>query len=61
MTERGYCTFNQPEKILKLSALIQEVRIVARNVDKEAGLCSNTAVIPRRNFRPTTEQAVAPQ
>ena len=29
------------------------VRIVDRKVDKEAGTCSSTAVIPRRNLFPT--------
>jgi hypothetical protein len=29
------------------------VRIVDRKVDKEAGTCSSTAVIPKRNLFPT--------
>jgi len=33
--------------------VLSDVRIVDRKVDKEAGTCSSTAVIPRRNLFPT--------
>ena len=33
-----------------VNEVLSEVRIVDRNVDKEAGTCSSTAVIPKRNL-----------
>ena len=33
--------------------VLSDVRIVDRKVDKEAGTCSSTAVIPKRNLFPT--------
>jgi hypothetical protein len=33
--------------------VLSDVRIVDRNVDKEAGTCSSTAVISKRNLFPT--------
>ncbi len=36
-----------------VNEVLSDVRIVDRNVNKEAGLCSSTAVIPKRNLFPT--------
>jgi hypothetical protein len=36
-----------------VNEVLTDVRIVDRKVDKEAGLCSSTAVIPKRNLFPT--------
>lgn len=36
-----------------VNEVLSDVRIVDRNVDKEAGTCSSTAVIPKRNLFPT--------
>ncbi|MEI8014599.1 MAG: hypothetical protein WCH20_07130 [Nitrospira sp.] len=36
-----------------VNEVLTNVRIVDRKVDKEAGLCSSTAVIPKRNLFPT--------
>jgi hypothetical protein len=36
-----------------VNEVLSAVRIVDRNVDKEAGTCSSTAVIPKRNLFPT--------
>lgn len=36
-----------------VNEVLREVRIVDRNVDKEAGTCSSTAEIPKRNLFPT--------
>ncbi len=36
-----------------VNEVLSEVRIVDRNVDKETGTCSSTAVIPKRNLFPT--------
>ena len=37
-----------------VNEVLSGVRIVDRNVDKEAGTCSSTAVIPKRNLFPTS-------
>ena len=37
-----------------VNEVLSDVRIVDRNVDKEAGTCSSTAVIPKRNLLPTS-------
>ena len=36
-----------------VNEVLSDVRIVGRKVDKEAGTCSSTAVIPKRNLFPT--------
>jgi hypothetical protein len=36
-----------------VNEVLSDVRIVDRKVDKEAGTCSSTAVIPKRNLFPT--------
>jgi len=36
-----------------VNEVLSDVRIVDRNVDKESGTCSSTAVIPKRNLFPT--------
>ena len=36
-----------------VNELLSDVRIVDRNVNKEAGTCSSTATIPKRNLFPT--------
>ncbi|MBI3357886.1 MAG: hypothetical protein HY038_14155 [Nitrospirae bacterium] len=36
-----------------VNEVLSDVRIVDRKADKEAGTCSSTAVIPRRNLFPT--------
>ena len=36
-----------------VNEVLRDVRIVDRTVDKEAGTCSSTAVIPKRNLFPT--------
>jgi hypothetical protein len=33
--------------------VLSEVRIVDRKMDKDAGTCSSTAVIPKKNLSPT--------
>ena len=40
-----------------VNEVLSDVRIVDRNVDKEAGTCSSTAVIPKRNLFPTPPHA----
>ncbi|HEY6974105.1 MAG TPA: hypothetical protein VI359_07355, partial [Nitrospiraceae bacterium] len=37
-----------------VNEVLSDVRVVDRKVDKEAGTCSSTAVIPRRNLFPAT-------
>lgn len=37
-----------------VNEVLSDVRIVDRKIDKEAGTCSSTAVIPRRNLFPTS-------
>ena len=37
-----------------VNEVLSDVRIVDRRIDKEAGTCSSTAVIPRRNLFPTS-------
>jgi len=37
-----------------VNEVLSDVRIVDRKMDKEAGTCSSTAVIPRRNLFPVT-------
>jgi hypothetical protein len=36
-----------------VNEVLSEVRIVDRKVDKDAGTCSSTAVIPKKNLNPT--------
>ena len=36
-----------------VNEVLSEVRIVDRNVDKDVGTCSSTAVIPKKNLSPT--------
>jgi hypothetical protein len=36
-----------------VNEVLSDVRIVDRKVDKEAGTCSSTAVIPKKNLNPT--------
>ena len=36
-----------------VNEVLSDVRIVDRKVDNEAGTCSSTAVIPKRNLFPT--------
>lgn len=36
-----------------VSEVLSEVRIVDRTVNKEAGICASTAVIPKKNLSPT--------
>jgi hypothetical protein len=36
-----------------VNEVLSEVRIVDRRVDKDAGTCSSTAVIPKKNLNPT--------
>jgi|SRR5215467_4504869 len=37
-----------------VNEVLSDVRIIDRKIDKEAGTCSSTAVIPRRNLFPTS-------
>ncbi|HKT34622.1 MAG TPA: hypothetical protein VJR03_07305 [Nitrospira sp.] len=37
-----------------VNEVLSNVRIIDRQIDKEAGTCSSTAVIPRRNLFPTS-------
>lgn len=43
-----------------VNEVLSDVRIVDRNVDKEAGTCSSTAVIPKKNLSPTPVFSGAP-
>ena len=36
-----------------VNEVLSEVRIVDRTVNKEAGICASTAVIPKKNLSPT--------
>lgn len=42
-----------------VNEVLSDVRIVDRNVDKEAGTCSSTAVIPKRILLPTSSNPKA--
>lgn len=41
-----------------VNEVLSDVRIIDRKIDKEAGTCSSTAVIPRRNLFPTSGDQV---
>lgn len=38
----------------RVNEMLNDVRIIDRKIDKEAGTCSSTAVIPKRNLFPTS-------
>ncbi|HSL04029.1 MAG TPA: hypothetical protein VK901_10875 [Nitrospiraceae bacterium] len=38
----------------QVNEVLSDVRIVDRKLDKEAGICSSTAMIPKRNLFPTS-------
>lgn len=55
--ERTGKNFEQDIEVVRegfVNEVLSDVRIVDRKVDKEAGTCSSTAVIPKRNLFPTS-------
>jgi hypothetical protein len=55
--ERTGKDFEQDIEVVRegfVNEVLSDVRIVDRKVDKEAGTCSSTAVIPKRNLFPTS-------
>jgi len=43
-----------------INEVLREVRIIDRSANKEAGTCSSTAVIPKRNLLPTSDSTGSP-